>query len=469
MKQPFPKRLLPPAPAYTLPLSRRAFRKALICGQGRAVLHVLQFGSEGVEDLILEALQFPPAYDSQCDPRHDYLWRLIQCAKMEMTTRLCIQFHIRHTKVNWARHQMFEILALMHQSGDSQALPILARAALHDIGDSTGNGISWWIRFDAEKAVPALMDFYGEELLEDAEAEIPWIINSCSEDEKKSKVMEIAKRHITESAAARKYYETTEMEVRGAIEASEDKASQPDADALIQMARASSNCYLFPRWIEALDAAGLNKIQAALEKELDASVRECLMQVFSAARAPSMDAIWLRWARSRESLGFRTRGAMSHFDHPSITRLGCRLLKSKDSAPSASPSSPCASEGVQLLGERIPARAHKLILQRLRGLGVGRESRTLHCSQARHLYKTHNWSSALASKTERKFSPSLNVSMFWVWQEAPCKECRQKAFENLAATGALPPEILAEAIHDACESTRGLAKKMLGIGMIEPH
>jgi len=75
----------------------------------------------------------------------------------------------------------------------------------------------------------------------------------------------------------------------------------------------------------------------------------------------------------------------------------------------------------------------------------------------------------LASKTERKFSPSLNVSMFWVWQEAPCKECRQKAFENLAATGALPSEILAEAIHDACESTRGLAKKMLGIGMIEPH
>ncbi len=48
MKNPFPKRLLPPAPAYTLPLSRRAFRKALICGQGRAVLHVRQFGSEGV-------------------------------------------------------------------------------------------------------------------------------------------------------------------------------------------------------------------------------------------------------------------------------------------------------------------------------------------------------------------------------------------------------------------------------------
>jgi hypothetical protein len=51
-----------------------AFRKALICGQGRAVLHVQRFGSEGVEDLILQAYVKRPDFEV-CDSRSEHLCR----------------------------------------------------------------------------------------------------------------------------------------------------------------------------------------------------------------------------------------------------------------------------------------------------------------------------------------------------------------------------------------------------------
>ncbi|MEN9360092.1 MAG: hypothetical protein RL095_1627 [Verrucomicrobiota bacterium] len=455
MKHPFPKRLLPPAPAYTLPLSRRAFRKALICGQGRVVLHVQQCGAEGVEDLILEVLTHPPAYDSQCDSRQEQIWSLIQTAGMQMTARVCIQYHIRDTKVNWARHQMFEILALMHQTGDTKALPILAHAALHDIGDSTRNGISWWIEFEAEKAVPALMDFYGKALLEDEDAEIPWLIDSWSDEDKKIKVMEIARRYIAESAAARRFYEATEMETRGAIRADSPKEAAPDAEELIQLAKESPNSYFYPRWINALDEGGLIKIQAALEQEGSPKIREQLMNVFGHRRAPRLVSSWLRWARSREHLGYLTRQALSHFDLASVRRLGLRFLKLKNANR--------ASEGVQMLGAKLSPRAARLIHRRLRGLGIDREVQIHHCSQSWDLHKTHNWGNALCSRVH----PSWRSLLLWVWQEAPCKKCRFHAFDALAAIGPLPPEILAEAIHDAGDSTREAAQKLLAGETIE--
>jgi hypothetical protein len=66
-------------PVY--PLSKAAFTRALMTGQGRALIHAERCGTEGLRGEILNAALFPNVYDAQCNGLgEDWLARLCQAA-----------------------------------------------------------------------------------------------------------------------------------------------------------------------------------------------------------------------------------------------------------------------------------------------------------------------------------------------------------------------------------------------------
>ena len=66
-----------------LPLSDRQFRHALCTGHGRALQHVQQYGSVGLDEAIIDAVVHCRVWDPQCEPgRGDWLVEILNAADL---------------------------------------------------------------------------------------------------------------------------------------------------------------------------------------------------------------------------------------------------------------------------------------------------------------------------------------------------------------------------------------------------
>jgi hypothetical protein len=86
-------------------LTRREFARAMKRGHGRALLHVKEYGDEGIEEVIKKALLISHAYDLQIEGlRTDWLWQIVTLTRRP-------HFYADHllSNFNTASHQRTDI------------------------------------------------------------------------------------------------------------------------------------------------------------------------------------------------------------------------------------------------------------------------------------------------------------------------------------------------------------------------
>jgi len=466
MKNPFPKRLLPPAPAYTLPLSRRAFRKALICGQGRAVLHVQQFGTEGVEDLILQAV-FKRAALEVGDDRSDLLHSILRTAGMARQAMDALDTWLEQSG-NTLHVQHDDLLIRWHQEGDDRALQIIRKhamaTALSNDYAYPGSALLHWIEHEPEIAIPLMMKAYGEALFNGRPAEWTPSFVIYNKPEQTARWHALIMAHAEDSPACRAFAEAHAQILRKQQGSSTSRPdwSHMNAEA-IEQALLQPGTMIWEREALLLSDDVMTELYHRMVATKDFKTWMALMRVFGFRKAPQIDPDWFKIAlrAGRRKSGCAAIQALAHFDLPSVRKLGRKLSQSRN---------PCTAQmALELFRFSLPAPIHQRLMKRLHKLST-QSWRHLDAQSLRtelpyaftdslfsKLKEIEPWVSSLCSHPHLSRVPAIQL---WAWNDGTCALCRSDAFEALAALGVVSPEILSEALEDSCELTREAAERL---------
>ena len=107
-------------------LSTSEFSIALKRGQGRALLHIHQFGLDEVADILLESCLKNPSYDPPCEPsRAKWLFGMFQHAPQYAYFSSTILSALACETESYDLEQLCELAAQMGKHGDAAAVMAL--------------------------------------------------------------------------------------------------------------------------------------------------------------------------------------------------------------------------------------------------------------------------------------------------------------------------------------------------------
>ena len=128
-------------------LSQKEFKAALEKGQGRATLHVIQFGLDDVKDLVLEACLHNQVYDQQIESnRGKWLFNMFQDSPHFPEFRDAI-FRALEVETNyWDIYQLCSLVREIAVTGNEEAHQRLKKFVYRNAANSrseddfTGSG-----------------------------------------------------------------------------------------------------------------------------------------------------------------------------------------------------------------------------------------------------------------------------------------------------------------------------------------
>jgi hypothetical protein len=435
-------------------LNREEFASALRKGQGRAMLHVMHYGLEDVNDLVLEACLHNQVFDNQIDSnRGGWLFEMFQGSPHFIEFRDAIINAIETETNDWNQYQLCRLVMEIASQDDNEALRKLRAFVYENAADPASQmdwlGIEELISLDGTQGIIELARIFGNRLLSDPNdfvsdyflhqesfPEYSKVLNAYSQgDESINRYREYlekrgqgysSKQPVDKETIKRQNYEKARKEY--SLQMIMDLAKKKGGKS-----------YIYTRFGKYATEEELEVVYTALLEEPRDSIRKRLLWVFRRAKLPRIDKKLLAWA-NRKDKNIRSSAiqALAQLTDPRIRQLARRKLES-GKLPDP------ADEVIDLFVNNFETGDEILIESFLDQIRLDP-------------YEIHGVGFSLLELANRQENLILASLILWVYENTPCAYCRYKAAVWLDRVHQLPDAVRFECQYDSDEDTRAFAR-----------
>jgi hypothetical protein len=418
------------------------FADALGKGLGRAVLHVRDHGSDGLEEVLANALLHEERWDRQAEDGHaPYLYEVVNATGRKNLYATRILSGALDSGDEADVGQLLQLTRLLAQDGWPNARETLyARFDRGDLADRS-IGADEIVRLDGLDGLRHVAAKLGPEY-ETPDEERDWIPHYlCG----------IASERIGDPAVAAALSASDHPSVRLFWQAAERQRAA-DAVREVQPCPLHSAEELIAA-VEQLDDAGsahlwgersfvrtasdeqIEAIFAALVRERRRPQLLAYLRLFHFRAVPRLDPRLFELARSTDDvIQTRTVHALAKVRDPAVRELAIGLLRTGPRA--------VRNGAIALLIRNYEAGDHRLIEEALPGLGTP--------------WERHSAALDLDKVAQASGDHLLVPALDWAYENTPCGNCRGCIVKRLMTMGRLTPERIEECRFDSDEFTRSL-------------
>ncbi len=423
-----------------IPLTQEQFRDALRKGKGRALLHIREFGSDGLDTDIFHACEHSLVFDAQCEgTRGDWLHDIVVAASLVEAVRPRVLAALLRPSTMaefWDVAQLYSLAAAFAQDGNDDA-----RAAIYQKFDRKEFSESWLGGIQLI-AVDGLVGFlHVAEVVGERSENEPgfwddtYLFREACERLGRETVLHALAAEATKSPHIRAFLDFV---VRIEKEEAERRAGKPQE---------SENVTVVLQAIEALDRsrvglmrwgrrASEHDVRTVFERMLAERRPEQLqryLQVFRGRAMPRIDDRMIELAKSGpESIRKECIHSLGLIKDERVRQLAYELLSQ----------SPPRPEAISLLRSNYQLQDHKLIESALPQQG---DDDAIHgiVLDIVHISKEP--------------VPELLDCFMWAYEHSPCSMCRESVVNRMTDLRIAPLAVLQECLMDCSEETRKLA------------
>jgi hypothetical protein len=434
---------LTPAPSRSRRLSRREFARALRLGLGRARIDVRSFGLEGRLDLLVAACLRDPTLDHQLEG--GLAGWLLAIARDGGGTaevrRAVIASSSRRIRPR-DRGQIASILGHLALDGDRAARRALLRMV--DVQPPTYRVATCAIWALGEDGWLRVIRSYGRRWGEATHAfESGWIVRQARDELGARRTVALVR---VESATrrglgplARCVEAQSRRRSRSLREEGRPPATLAELERRVAMRTRRGSDWKLRRW--AKDASAADRAEAWRRLVAETDSRRILRRLWAWCRRkpPALHPRLFELARhERQLVRVNAIGILAQVRDPRVRSFALRLLRDD-------PADALDVDVLDLL-ERNARDADTRI--------VGAAPRPRTTVRARH-----NWASGVLKIAEVRRSAVWTPLLVRALEISPCRMCREFILEHLVERGAATDAMLSEALFDANDDVREVARE----------
>jgi hypothetical protein len=442
-------------------LTRREFADALQKGLGRAYLHAIHHGINGVADLILKAC----LHDQACDPqaensKAEYLFAIFRNTQYFPDFKKEILTSLKTKRSTWDVQLLFELAYQMAILGDNEARIAIRDRALKIANTGTKSeysdwlGAGEWIKLAGINGALELAKIYGSRLLKNAEDFVPEDEIFPSEEIKNEfqKVIVDKSRKEPELLAYWEYLDNKGVfKPRTGPFVSTDTIHKRHKEDIRQRYNLGSILNDASKQIDeygvrynqfgwAATTEELEIIYEHLLQETDNAVIWRLLKVFSRVVLPRLDKKLFLWAHSTDSQVRRAAiHALSWNTDSQIHALALERIQSKKLSGADSGS-------IELFVNNYEHADAKLISEALLRNKPGKDD-------------AHSLAWDVIELSNKYHDIALTNALNWSYEKTPCSDCRYRIVKQLDLLGQFNGKILNECQFDGNGDIKDLAHK----------
>lgn len=444
-------------------LSHQQFEQALRYGRGNALIHVLNYGLDGIDELVLHACLVSQAYDPQCEGhRAPWLYRMFQGTTLYQKFSAAIVEALNRPSEEHSIEQLCELASRMAVGGDKAAAHALRKFVWSQpyTSEDFPCGCNAIVLLDGLPAVIELARRLGNILLQNPDdyvGSLFWLTEGTPHYD--SAIEELGRASIGDDAIAaylaREREEIAKREA-DANESLEQKAARFEkrrneyliefpVERIFSMASApaSNRPYPYSRFGRMAREADLDLILRRIETENDPEICRRLMWVFRRATPPRTPACIWAFAESRDlPMREATLRMLANISDPNVGEFGRKMLRRSSFAPED-------SDLIELLARNYQPGDAELILRKLESVTTSDDG-------------LHTLGMSARQFCENNPVPEVAGIARWIYDTTPCSLCRKGAVETLIACNQLPDYIAEECRYDANEETQSIVIEVSG-------
>jgi hypothetical protein len=419
-------------------LSKTEFIDALKKGKGRALMHVREFGDDGIEDEILHACLHSLAYDPPFeDYRGPWMFDLISHTRNPDLYHHSILSSFIASSKEWDVSQMSAMLALLAKRGYPGAREILYRKFdLQEFSESTVIGKDL-IALDGIQAMLHIADVIGRRIQSDAEYwEYNTLIEQVSESLGKEKTEQALQEAARHSQSIRAYVDRVIASSGCLVSSDGERNSSPVPKRAVPLReflseiekapRGRGYCFSFGKSATPQD---IQELYAMLAVEQDRGKLLRYLWIFCRAKLPEVSEFMLELAGSADvELRGAALTALANVKDRAVRDFALRLLNDGELV------------AVELLRNNFAEGDFEYIIERLHANADPDE--------------VHRCGMDVLSICGAHERAEAADCLIWVYENTPCALCRNDAVRKLIEIDRLPRVLAEECLSDCEEETR---------------
>ena len=432
-------------------LTREEFRSALAKGQGRALMHVRQYGLEDVKDLVLEACLLNQVWDQQIESgRGDWLFQMFGDSVYyeEFSTAI---LKALHTETDYrSLNQLCYLVYLLAVKDKKVAYPSLKEFVYHSIQSASNNsdralGVEELLALEGPDGIVGIAELFGQYLIDDSEffafddivyfENFSIFISKLEENSHRSKAIERFTEYVKLRYQERSTKKVDDQNTRKNRQR-ENFRSLYSLKSILQDAENGVDVFRYVQFGKYATEDEIKIIHKKILETTDDRTRAYLLRIFRNTKLPSIEPIFFDWVHSDNSdLRSAMVRALSRITTDQIHKFAIEEIKSRESNRMKD------YEAISLFENNYQQGDEKEIKMFLDSFDPGRE-------------ETHEAGFALLELARINEIPELFDLVNWVYENTPCGCCRAKAVEWLVKMDMLPVSIKHECQFDANEAVR---------------
>jgi hypothetical protein len=441
-------------------LSRNSFALAIQKGLGRALMHVLEYGLNGVDDIVLDACLHNYCYDTPIDSdRANWLFRMFANSEYysKFSNEIIAQLRCR-SEMDDLR-QLCGLTREMAAHGDELAKRELRKLVFEKASIPFSD--DWesrydWVELEGAQGVLDLAKIYGQRLLLHPDDFVPDDLFHSEKTIAKLRDLFDTTENTPELIAYEKYLEAREAKKaarkpKSKQERRERFRQEFTLDLFMENANNKEGS-ISPRYMnfgKYATTAELEMIYKQLFIETDNDVLVRLLWVFRRTPLPGVDDMIFTWASDGDGqLRSAAINALAQVSNPRIHDLAQTKVASGN-----------------LLGDDNDSL--DLFLNNFVNEDIQQITHAIKELPAVTQDDAHSLGISVLDLSEKHGSVEFVDALKWVYENTPCSHCRYNSIKNLKKLGKLDPVMLYECKFDGESDIREFAQNELN--RIEAH
>ena len=430
---------------FTLPLSKEQFVDALHKGQGRALMHVQEYGDAGLEDAITEVMLRDPTYDIQIEGRRtEWMMNFVEASPRRDMYFDTVLDALETLAADSDVETLCNYAWVIASCNDSRA-----RALLYRTFDQARVGAEEIVNLDGLSGLTFVAERYGDPVQtldgwphENWRSSVgpEWLVEMAEQVISKDAVQKALADSASSSTYAKAFLADVDQWRKPAERA--PRKSSTISEILVAADRCEgSGPYKYSNF-------GIHATQSEIEivfnRILGENRDECLTRllwVFQKRPMPRVEEKVLNLVRSsHERVRVAASWALRHNDDPRLRKFGLEMLANH------SLSQTFGSEVLYLFESRFES-SDALVIERALNAGI------IDTTEA------HILGSAVCDIADAQPAPELVGCLLWVYRTTPCSNCRERAVSHLIDRRAAPDWLIEECVFDCAEDIRKLVSE----------
>jgi hypothetical protein len=426
----------------TKPLTKAEFTDALIKGKGRALLHLRQFGEEGLQDILLQASLHDQGYDVQVEgDRGDWMMDIIDATSAPefYFHQVLAAFLANDIGRDFLQH--IYIVGCLVRLGKASKDILYQKYDLQQQDEWNMHCLGkLLVEFDGIKGLIHAVNIAGTRVLADpTHQEANWLINYACDHHDEKEVLGALEREAAENPNVKAYIDKV-LEVSGMLRGEKKYVQTPDVKPALEELLAQIEaltpdckrialgglCFRFGRH------ATEEELLTLLDKMLRETRREQLLRYlwcFSRGKMPRLDQAVFRLAESEdETIRDAAIQALVPLCHEAVRQFAVSLLKAGK------------LQGIKLFTNNFQTGDYDVLFSHLRVM-ENRDKMHWICADIRDVCKANK-------------SPDALACLLFAYENTHCSHCRGWVVELLLELNILPEEVKQECRYDCSPDTR---------------